>query len=71
MIIKDRASLTRLIKSASAVRGISIKNIGDALNVSGPSISRTINRADIPISTLIKIADALNMDIDIQFKERG
>ena len=70
MIISERESIARLIKAAAALRGISYKQIGDALNVSAPSISRTINKADIPISRLLDIARVLNMDVEIKLIEK-
>ena len=68
MVIKDRDGLTRAIKSAAAAQGISVKELGRRLGVVGPSISRTVNRSDIPFSGLLSIAAAIGCDLVISFK---
>lgn len=71
MVIKDRDGLTRAIKSAAAAQGVSVKELGRRLGVVGPSISRTVNRSDIPFSELVRMAAALGCDLDITFKAQG
>lgn len=70
MIIKCRADLAREIKAAAARRGVPLATVAARLGVVAPSISRTVNRSDITLSTLQKIADALDYDLVIEITPR-
>lgn len=70
MIIKSRADLAREIKAAAARRGVPLATVAARLGVVAPSISRTVNRSDLTLSTLQKIADALDSDLVIEITPR-
>lgn len=70
MIIGKREDLTAEIKSALKARGLNVLRLGDLLNVSQPSVSRSVNRSDLALSDLLKICEALDADLDISIKLR-
>lgn len=64
MIIETREDLTRTIKTAQAQAGISNNTLADRLDIStAASMSRTINKSDISINQLQRIAKALDCDL--------
>lgn len=65
MVIQSRDDLSRLIKGAAALQGVSVSELARRLGVLQPSISRTINRVDIPLSMLMKIAGALGCRLSV------
>jgi transcriptional regulator with XRE-family HTH domain len=68
MTIKDRESVTRCIKGALALRGLTISDLADLLDIDRTSISRTINRSALTISDLLRIASAIGADLCISFE---
>lgn len=70
MRITDREAAARLIKAAAASQGLPLAGLADRLGVSRQSLSRTINRAALTVPDLLRIADALALDLVIEFRER-
>ena len=70
MIIENREYLAFEIKKALKARGLNVVRLGDLMNVSQQSISRTVNRSDISVNQLLKICEALDADLDISIKLR-
>lgn len=68
MTIKDRDGLTRLIKSALAMRGLTVSDLAVLLGVDRTSCSRSVNRSDLAISDLLRIASALGASLCISFE---
>lgn len=66
-IIRCRADLARAIKESAAAAGLSLSEVGRRMGVSHPSIARTVNRSDLPMSTLLRVAAALDSDLVIGF----
>ena len=62
--------MTRAIKAAAALRGGNVSTLAAALGVSRPSLSRTVNRSDMTVSDLQRIAAALDCDLIIDFQPR-
>lgn len=68
MIIENRQDLTRLLKTAQAQAGISNNTLADRLDIStAASMSRTINKSDLSVTQLQRIAQALDCDLYIAF----
>jgi len=67
MVINERGDLARLIKGAAALRGMTAAALAQALGVGRPSMSRTINKSDISISDLQRIAAAMGAALVIDF----
>ena len=68
MIIKNRESLARCIKGALAVRGLTVPDLADLLTVERSSASRSVNRSDLAISDLLRIAQAIGANLVISFE---
>ena len=71
MIIRNRSDLARLIKGATAYQGQTLASLGRILGMLQPSVSRLVNRSDIGLSDLLRIGDALGLDLVIEYRERG
>lgn len=71
MFISTREDVARLIKAAAASQGVTVSGLAVRLGVSQPSLSRTINRADVTVSDLLRIGQALGLRLRIQYDDSG
>lgn len=68
MTITDRESLSRLIKGSLALRGLTVTDLAVLLGVDRTSASRTVNRSDLALSDLLRIAEAIGANLVISFE---
>jgi transcriptional regulator with XRE-family HTH domain len=67
MIIENREDIKRLIKSATAARGLTMAGLSEKIGVFPASLSRTLNNTDISMRLLLAIASALDSKVKIEF----
>lgn len=70
MIIRNREDAARAIKSALAMRGETLTSYAAKQGLNRSSFSRSVNRSDISLSDLLRIADALGCQLKIEFSPR-
>ena len=71
MIIKERKDLAVLLKTQMLRADKTITWLAEQFGAPFPSMSRSINRADISVGKLQQIADALGCDLDITLVPRN
>lgn len=67
MRIKQREDVSRLIKGACAVRGITGKELAERMHISAPSLSRMVNSSNISLNTLLTMASAMGAELVLDF----
>lgn len=67
MRIKQREDVSRLIKGACAVRGITGKELAERMRISAPSLSRMVNSSNISLHTLLAMASAMGAELVLDF----
>ena len=68
MLIKTREDLAKLIKTKQVESGINSVELAKRLGIStAASISRTINKSDLSISQIQRIAIAMGYKVKIEF----
>lgn len=66
MILRNRADLARLIKSGLALRGETLTAFADRVGVSRVSLSRSVNRSDLPFSDILRLASLLGFSLRVE-----
>ena len=67
MRIKQREDVSRLIKGACAVRGLTGKELAERMGISAPSLSRMVNSSNISLHTLLSMASAMGAELVLDF----
>lgn len=67
MRIKQREDVSRLIKGACAVRGLTGKELAERMRISAPSLSRMVNSSNISLHTLLAMASAMGAELVLDF----
>lgn len=65
MIVKTQKDIVNMIKGGLALHGYNLSKIADKIGVTRPSLSRTVNRSNITLLQLIRIADAAGLCVNI------
>lgn len=67
MRTKQREDVSRLIKGACAVRGLTGKELAERMRISAPSLSRMVNSSNISLHTLLAMASAMGAELVLDF----
>ena len=68
MLIESREDIAKLIKTKQIESGINSTELAKRLGIStAASISRTINKSDLAISQIQRIANAMGYKVNIEF----